>query len=102
MGAHNESPVPIVQVSPEPVMSQGDLVPIAPLETAEQGIREAIQFLTRIVSIHKRQLKVGVDARIDRIESLKVHKFLHLAPPVFLGSNPTRAAQDFIDHIYIV
>ncbi|XP_015168940.1 uncharacterized protein [Solanum tuberosum] len=65
-------------------------------------MREAVQLLTRMVSIHERQLESGVDIQRDRSECLKVREFLHLAPPLFTGSSLTKDPQDFIDHIYRV
>ncbi|XP_070049959.1 uncharacterized protein [Nicotiana tomentosiformis] len=121
--AHSESPVPLVSVSPALVGAQGDAVPpaspvplvpeaardtgpptpIVPLsETGEQGMREVVQLLTRMVSIHERQLESGADARRDRIGSSTVREFLHLAPPLFTGSSSTEDPQDFIDHMYRV
>ncbi|XP_070049534.1 uncharacterized protein [Nicotiana tomentosiformis] len=121
--AHSESPVPLVSASPALVGAQGDAVPpaslvplvpeaardagppapiVPPSETGEQGMREAIQLLTRMVSIHERQLESGADARRDRIGSSTVREFLHLAPPLFTGSSSTEDPQDFIDHMYRV
>ncbi|XP_070032785.1 uncharacterized protein [Nicotiana tomentosiformis] len=65
-------------------------------------MREAVQLLTRMVSIHERQLQSGADARRDRIGSSTVREFLYLAPPLFTGSNSTEDPQDFIDHMYRV
>ncbi|XP_075107668.1 uncharacterized protein LOC107769422 isoform X3 [Nicotiana tabacum] len=119
--AHSESPVPLVSASPALVGAQRDAVPpalpvplvpeaardtgppapiVPPSETGEQGMREAVQLLTRIVSIHERQLESGADARRDRIGSSTVREFLHLAPPLFTGSSSTEDPQDFIDHMY--
>src|SRR5688572_8583058 len=81
--AHSESPVPQVSASPALVRAPGDAVPpaspiplvpeaargtepptpvVPPPETGEQGMREAVQLLTRMVSIHERQLESGADA----------------------------------------
>ncbi|XP_070038475.1 uncharacterized protein [Nicotiana tomentosiformis] len=88
--AHSESPVPLVSASPALVGAQGDAVPpaspvplvpeaardtgppapiVPPSETGEQGMREVVQLLTRMVSIHERQLESGADAQRDRIGS---------------------------------
>ncbi|XP_070049519.1 uncharacterized protein [Nicotiana tomentosiformis] len=94
------SPVPLV---PEAARDTGPPAPIVPpSETGEQGMREAVQLLTRMVSIHERQLESGADARRDRIGSLTVREFLHLAPPLFIGSSSTEDPRDFIDHMYRV
>ncbi|WMV32717.1 hypothetical protein MTR67_026102 [Solanum verrucosum] len=119
--AQGGSPVPIVPASPVPIEARGDAVlpaspvPLVPEEatdtgppvpivsppeiSGEQGMREAVQLLTRMVSIHERQLESGVDIQRDRSESLKVREFLHLAPPLFIVSSLTEDPQDFIDHI---
>jgi len=118
------SPVPLVPASPAPIEARGDAVPpaspvplvpeeatdtgppvpiVSPAEiSGEQGMREAVQLLTRMVSIHERQLESGVDIQRDRSESSKVREFLHLAPSLFTGSSLTEDPQDFIDHIYRV
>jgi len=122
--AQGGSPVPLVPASPAPIEARGDAVPpvspvplvpeeatdtgppvpiVSPPEiSGEQGMREAVQLLTRMVSIHERQLESGVDIQRDRSESSKVREFLHLAPPLFTGSSLTKDPQDFIDHIYRV
>ncbi|XP_070036414.1 uncharacterized protein [Nicotiana tomentosiformis] len=121
--AHSESLIPLVSASPALVGAQGDAVPpaspvplvpeaardtgppapiVPPSETGEQGMREAVQLLTRMVSIHERQLESGADARRDRIGSSTVREFLHLAPLLFTGSSSTEDPQDFIDHMYRV
>ncbi|WMV19146.1 hypothetical protein MTR67_012531 [Solanum verrucosum] len=95
------SPVPLVH---EEAIDTGPPVPVvSPLEiSGEQGMREAVQLLTRMVSIHERQLESEVDIQRDRLESSKVQEFLHLAPPLFTGSSLIEDPQDFIDHIYRV
>nr|XP_009757619.1 PREDICTED: uncharacterized protein LOC104210416 [Nicotiana sylvestris] len=121
--AHSESPVPLVSASPALVRAQGDVVapaspvisvpeaardtgPLAPVvlpsETGEQGVREAVQLLTRMVSIHERQLESGADTRRDRTGSSMVREFLHLSPPLYTGSSSTKDPQDFIDQMYRV
>ncbi|KAH0716630.1 hypothetical protein KY285_012661 [Solanum tuberosum] len=72
------SPGPLVPASPAPIEARGDVVP--PASPVPLGMREVVQLLTRMVSIHERQLKSGVDIQRDRSESLK----------------------DFIDHLYRV
>ncbi|WMV29930.1 hypothetical protein MTR67_023315 [Solanum verrucosum] len=58
--------------------------------------------MTRMVYIHERQLESKVDTQRGRSESSKVREFLHLAPPLFMGSSPTEDPKDFIDHMYRV
>ncbi|KAH0633816.1 hypothetical protein KY284_036602 [Solanum tuberosum] len=92
--AQGGSPVPLVPASPAPIEARGDAVPpaspvplvleeatdtgppvpiVSPPEiSGEQGMREAVQLLTRMVSIHERQLESGVDIQRDRSESSKV------------------------------
>ncbi|KAH0746295.1 hypothetical protein KY285_007952 [Solanum tuberosum] len=65
-------------------------------------MREAVQLLTRVVSIHERQLESRLDIQRDRSESLKVREFLHFSPPLFTGSSHTEDPQDYIEHIYRV
>ncbi|XP_019253902.1 PREDICTED: uncharacterized protein LOC109232595 [Nicotiana attenuata] len=51
---------------------------VPPSETGEQGMREAVPLLTRMVSIHERQLESGADTRRDRIGSLtRVLRVIH-------------------------
>uniref|UniRef100_A0A1U7W8U7 RNA-directed DNA polymerase n=1 Tax=Nicotiana sylvestris TaxID=4096 RepID=A0A1U7W8U7_NICSY len=105
--AHNESPgdavapASLVILVPEAARDTGPLAPVVPpSETGEQGMREAVQLLTRIVSIHERQLESGADARRDRTGSSTVREFVHLSPPLFTGSSSTEDPQDFIDQMY--
>ncbi|WMV41427.1 hypothetical protein MTR67_034812 [Solanum verrucosum] len=92
--AHGGSAVPLIPASSTPIEARGDAVPppslvplvpeeatdtgpplpiVPPLEiSGEQGMREAVQLLTRMVSIHERQLESGVDIKRDRSESLKL------------------------------
>ncbi|WMV09143.1 hypothetical protein MTR67_002528 [Solanum verrucosum] len=122
--AHGGSPVPLVPASPTPIEARVDAVPpasrvplvpekatdtgpsipiVSPAEiSGEQGMREAVQLLTRIITIHEQQLESGVDIQRDRLESSKVREFLHLAPPLFIRSSLTEDPLDFIDHIYRV
>ncbi|WMV36730.1 hypothetical protein MTR67_030115, partial [Solanum verrucosum] len=97
-------PASLVSLVPKEVTDTGPLVHIVspPEISGEQGMREAVQLLTRMVSIYERQLESGVDIQRDRLESSKVREFLHLAPPLFTGSSLTDDPQDFIDHIYRV
>ncbi|WMV08302.1 hypothetical protein MTR67_001687 [Solanum verrucosum] len=121
---HGGSPIALVLTSPTPVEARGYAVPLAsaiplvpeeamdigppvpivpsPEISGEQGMREALQLLTRMVSIHERELESGVDIQRDRSESLKVREFLHLAHLLFTGSSLNEDPQDFIGHIYRV
>ncbi|XP_070029054.1 uncharacterized protein [Nicotiana sylvestris] len=65
-------------------------------------MREAVRLLTRMVSIHERQLESEVGARRDRTGSLTVREFLYLAPLIFTRSCSTEDPQDFIDQMYRV
>ncbi|XP_070017120.1 uncharacterized protein [Nicotiana sylvestris] len=121
--AHSEFLVPLVSASPARVGAPGDAVPpaslvplvpmaardtgppvpvVLPSETGEQGMREAVQLLTRMVSIHERQLESGANAWRDWTGSSTVREFLHLSPPLFRGSSSTKDPQDFIDQMYRV
>ncbi|XP_070029723.1 uncharacterized protein [Nicotiana sylvestris] len=75
---------------------------VPPSEIGEQWMREVVQLLTRIVSIHERQLESGADAQRDRTGSSTVREFLHLAPSLFTGSNSTEDPQNFKDQMYRV
>nr|XP_009792105.1 PREDICTED: uncharacterized protein LOC104239226 [Nicotiana sylvestris] len=105
--AHSESLVPLVSAFPALVGAQGKVVasaspvilvpeaardtgPLAPVvppsEIGEQGMREVVQLLTRMVSIHERQLdreqmpeEIGQEAR-----------------------RSTKDPQDFVDQMYRV
>lgn len=65
-------------------------------------MKEVVQLLTKMIFIHKRQLKLRANARKDQTKSSKVQEFLHMAPLVFMGSSSTEDPQDFIDHMYRV
>nr|XP_009803823.1 PREDICTED: uncharacterized protein LOC104249145 [Nicotiana sylvestris] len=107
--AHSESPGDaVLPTSPVPLVPEAarDIGPPAPVvppsETGEQRMREAVPLLTRMVSIHERQLESGADSRRDRTRSSTVREFLHLASPLFTGSSSTENPQDFIDEMYRV
>ncbi|XP_070002054.1 uncharacterized protein [Nicotiana sylvestris] len=107
--AHSESPGDaVLPTSPVPLVPEADRdtgppAPIVPpSETGEQMMREAVQLLTRMVSIHERQLESGADSQRDRTGSSTVREFLHLASPLFTGSSSTEDPQDFIDQLYRV
>ncbi|WMV54677.1 hypothetical protein MTR67_048062, partial [Solanum verrucosum] len=72
-GSKESTPASQVPLVPEEAIGTGPAVPIvSPLEiSGGQGMREAVQLLTRMVSIHEQQLESGVDIQTDRTESSK-------------------------------
>ncbi|XP_070032908.1 uncharacterized protein [Nicotiana tomentosiformis] len=59
---------------------------VPPSETGEKGMREAVQLLTRMVSIHERQLESGADARRDRIGSSTTGHYISRCPGLGRGT----------------
>ncbi|XP_060182276.1 uncharacterized protein LOC132611937 [Lycium barbarum] len=70
--------------------------PVAQLDAPGQDMRDAIQWLTRLVAAQAQHQEASVDPA-DRAISVRVKIFLGLDPPEYSGLRQNMDPQDFID-----
>ncbi|XP_070017311.1 uncharacterized protein [Nicotiana sylvestris] len=61
-------------------------------------MRDVIQLLTQLVAAQARHQEVGI-GHADRSVSARVRDFINLDPPVFIGADPNKDPQVFIDRV---
>ncbi|XP_070056444.1 uncharacterized protein [Nicotiana tomentosiformis] len=101
------------QATPVPTPTDGATVPPpdipVPPPTPTSGssisdgdLRGAIQMLTQIVASQAQRSNVAPTPSSPQGDSTssRVNMFLQLDPPVFMGANPEKDLQDFIDEIH--